>query len=69
MLYNLYHFVHNSLGLHFWDLPAILVGVVMIVMLIVHVYNQRRREKKFEKARQEKLEEMRITEEEESVSA
>ncbi len=59
MLYNLYHYIHNNLGLHFWDVPAILVGVILIIMLIVHVFNQKRRDKKYEKAREEKLEEIR----------
>lgn len=56
MLYDFYYYVHNSLGLHFWDLPALAVGIVMIVMLIVHTHNQRKREKKFDKERKEKLE-------------
>ncbi|WP_251386697.1 hypothetical protein [Mediterraneibacter agrestimuris] len=58
MLYDFSYFVHNSLGLHFWDLPALLVGAVMIVMLIVHTHNQRKREKDFDEERQEKLEAM-----------
>lgn len=58
MLYDFSYFVHNSLGLHFWDLPALLTGVVMIIMLIVHTHNQRKREKKFDEARKEKLEAM-----------
>lgn len=58
MLYNFSYFVHNNLGLHFWDLPALLVGVIMIVMLIVHTHNQKKREKDFDEERQEKLEAM-----------
>lgn len=69
MLYNLYYFVHNSLGLHFWDLPAILVGAVMIVMLIVHTHNQKKREKKFDEERKEKLEAMQKEASEDSVNA
>lgn len=55
MLYNLYQFVHNSLGLHFWDLPALLVAIVMVIVAIVHSRNQKKREDKFEEQRQEKL--------------
>ena len=44
MLYDFSYFVHDSLGLHFWDLPALLVGAVMIVMVVVHVLNQKKRE-------------------------
>ena len=58
MLYNFYYFVHNSLGLHFWDLPALLVGVIIIVMVVVHTHNQKKREKDFDEERQEKLEAM-----------
>ena len=58
MLYNFSYFVHNSLGLHFWDLPALLVGVIMIVMRIVHTHKQKKREKDFDEERQEKLEAM-----------
>lgn len=56
MLYNLYQFVHNSLGLHFWDIPALLVAVAMIIVIIVHGHNQKKRENKYEEERQEKLE-------------
>lgn len=68
MLYNLYHYIHNNLGLHFWDVPAILVGVILIIMLIVHVFNQKRRDRKYEKAREELLEEMRNADQEDSAS-
>ena len=56
MLYNLYQFVHNSLGLHFWDIPALLVAVAMIIVIMVHGHNQKKRENKYEEERQEKLE-------------
>lgn len=55
MLYNLYQFVHNSLGLHFWDIPALLVGVIMIVVFAVHRHNQKKREKDFEDELEEKI--------------
>lgn len=69
MLYDYSYFAHNSLGLHFWDLPALLIGVLMIVMLIVHSHNQKKREKEFDEARQEKLEAMQNGTSEESVNA
>lgn len=56
MLYNFYEFAHNSIGVHFWDLPALLVGVVLIVVLIVHSRNQKKRDDDFDKERNEKLE-------------
>ena len=48
MLYNLYMFDHNVLHICFWTLPAILVGIIMIVMGLVHHHNQKKREQKFE---------------------
>lgn len=56
MLYNLFQFTHNSLGMHFWDLPALLTAVIMVITLIVHTRNQKKREDDFEEARKEKLE-------------
>ena len=55
MLYNFDQFVHNSLGLCFWELPALLIGVIMIVMLAVHKHNQKKREKDFEDELEEKI--------------
>lgn len=56
MLYNFYVFAHNSLGIHFWDLPALIAAVAIIVVLIVHSRNQKKREDDFEEERKEKLE-------------
>lgn len=58
MWMDLYNFVHDSLGMHFWELPALLAGVITLVELIVHSYNQKKREKKFEEDRTERLETM-----------
>lgn len=69
MLYDFSYFVHDSLGLHFWDLPALLVGAVMIVMVVVHMHNQKKREKDFDEERQEKLEAMQKEASEGSVNA
>lgn len=48
MLYNLYMFDHNVLHICFWTLPAILVGIIMIIMGLVHHHNQKKREQEFE---------------------
>jgi cytochrome c-type biogenesis protein CcmH/NrfF len=32
----------------FWTLPALLLGVVMLIMGLVHGHNQKKREKEFE---------------------
>lgn len=55
MLYNLYQFTHQSLGLCFWDFPALLLVAVMIVMSAVHMHNQRKRKRDFENRMEEKL--------------
>ena len=49
MIEQLYYFDHEVLRMCFWTLPAILVGVVMIIMALVHNRNQRKREESFEK--------------------
>ena len=48
MLYNLYMFDHNVLHICFWTLPAILLGILMIVMGLVHHHNQKKRQQEFE---------------------
>ncbi|MCI8400752.1 MAG: hypothetical protein HFI38_01430 [Lachnospiraceae bacterium] len=56
MFYNLYEYVHSSLGLHFWDPLTLLLAVILAVMVTVHSRNQKKREDDFEEARKEKLE-------------
>ena len=58
MWMNLYNFTHSSLGMHFWDLPALIAGVIILVELIVHSRNQKKREEEFDEERTEKLETM-----------
>lgn len=55
MWMNLYGFKHNSLGMHFWELPALLAGVVTLVELVVHSHKQKKREKQFDEDREERL--------------
>ena len=69
MLYNFYQFVHNSLGICFWDLPALLVAAIMIIVVIIHSRNQKKREDDFEEERKEKLEALRNEVSEETVKA
>lgn len=54
----MYNFIHQTLGLCFWDLPALLLGVLMIVMFAVHRHNQKKREKDFEEELEEKIKEI-----------
>lgn len=48
MMYNLFMFDHNILHICFWTLPAIVVGIIMVVMAVVHNRNQKKREEAFE---------------------
>lgn len=58
MWINLYNFTHNSLGMHFWDLPALLAGVIILIELVVHSRKQKKREEEFDEERTERLETM-----------
>lgn len=59
MWINLFNYVHNSLGMHFWDFLALIVGAVLLGEVIVHNVNQKKREKRFDEERAEKLEAIR----------
>ena len=58
MWMDLYRFTHDSLGMHFWELPALIAGVVTLVELIVHSRKQKKREDQFDEERTERLEAM-----------
>ncbi len=34
-----YEFVHNF-GIHSWDIPALIVAVILVVMILVHHRNR-----------------------------
>ena len=55
-----YEFVH-SLGLHSWDIPALIVVLIIVIVGLVHTRNQKKREKDFEEERAKKLEELKGT--------
>ena len=57
-----YEFVH-SLGLHSWDIPALIVVLIIVIVGLVHTRNQKKREKDFEEERAKKLEELKGTSE------
>ena len=40
-------FLHTKLGFCFWDIPALLVLLVIVVLFVVHIIRQNQREKKF----------------------
>ena len=53
-----YEFVHN-LGIHSWDIPALIVAVILVVMILVHRHNKKKREKDFEEELYQKIQEIR----------
>jgi len=46
---NLYDFVHDTLGMCFWTLPALIVAAAMIVIGLCHRHKQKKRQKNFDK--------------------
>ena len=53
-----FEFVH-SLGLHAWDIPALVALVILVIMIIVHHNNQKKRDDDFEKKLDDKIQEIR----------
>ena len=53
-----FEFVHN-LGIHSWDIPALIVAVILVVMILVHRHNQKKREKDFEEELDQKIKDLR----------
>ncbi len=44
----LFDWVHNTLGMHFYTLPMLIAGFVMLLTGILHQNKQNKREKEFE---------------------
>ncbi len=53
-----YEFAHN-LGVHVWEIPSLVVILVMVIMGIVHWRNQKKRDSDFENELNEKIQEIR----------
>ena len=53
-----FEFVHN-LGIHSWDIPALIVAVILVVMILGHCHNQKKREKDFEEELDQKIQDLR----------
>lgn len=53
-----FEFVHG-LGIHAWDIPALVALVILVIMIIVHHNNQKKRDDDFEKELDEKIQEIR----------
>ena len=41
----IWEYIHHVIGVHFWDIPAILTLGAIAVTALVHTRNQRKREK------------------------
>jgi sensor domain CHASE-containing protein len=48
----------HSLGTHVWEIPTLIVVLIMIVMGLVHWYNQRKRNSDFESELENKIQEI-----------
>ena len=55
---QLYEFAHN-LGVHVWEIPSLVVILVMAIMGIVHWRNQKKRDSDFQDELDEKIQEIR----------
>lgn len=49
MLYNLYTFSHETWNLCFWTLLSAPVAAAMVVMILIHGHNQKKRRKDFDR--------------------
>ena len=55
-MFQLHEYVHNTYGYCLWTLLAFLVLAIMLVMAIIHVVRQGRRNEKFDKEMTDKYE-------------
>jgi len=44
----LYYWLHNALGICFYVIPAIIVGLIILIICLVHGRNQKKRQDEFE---------------------
>ncbi len=54
-----YYEIVHVLGIHSWDIPALIALVILIVVVLWHHRNQKKREKDFEKELEKKIQEIR----------
>lgn len=55
MLYNLFELTHDTLGMCFYTLPAMVLGVITLVIALGHNRNHKKREDEFKKNLEEKI--------------
>ena len=56
MMIGLYIFSHETLGCCFWTIPTIILGIVLVILILVHTTNQKKRAARFAKELEEKIE-------------
>lgn len=58
--YNFEHALHmfHRDGLHFYDIPSLVLAILILVMVIVHIVRSKKRKNDFEKELQDNIEKM-----------
>lgn len=54
-----YYEIVHVLGIHSWDIPALIALVILIVVVLWHHHNQKKRKKDFEEELEKKIQEIR----------
>ena len=54
-----YYEIVHVLGIHSWDIPALITLVILIVVVLGHHHNQKKRQKEFEEELEKKIQEIR----------
>ena len=54
-----YYEIVHVLGMHSWDVLALLILAILVVMGLVHHHNQKKRKKDFEEELEKKIQEIR----------
>lgn len=56
-MYDLYAWMHDTLNMCFWTLPALIVGAIMLIVGLVHWRNQKKREDTYRENLDKKVDE------------
>ncbi len=51
----MHEYFHTKFGFCMWDIGALIVLIAMVVILVVHIVNQKKREQEFEDELSEKM--------------
>ena len=53
-------FIHTALGYCIWDIPALILLIAMVVICLIHIKKQKKREQEFEEELARKIKEKNI---------